>query len=222
MSKFDLNMPLSVELCEFIGAFIGDGFTNKYGRHHLVEFTGDARQDKEYLLNHIGKNANALFALHYCPYFSKAHNGMRIRFHNKQLFQFLTERFGMPKGKKCYTVKIPNEVLVARSELLSATIRGIFDTDGGLYIDNRPIYRKPYLRMELHMINPPLLNQVQTHLEKVGVKSKILSGGTRLQIMGKENVSDYLKKIGFSNRRHLDRLSKYDQEMIKLNKSDVA
>ena len=36
--SFDLNQPLSEELCEFLGSFSGDGFTNKYGSHYQTGF----------------------------------------------------------------------------------------------------------------------------------------------------------------------------------------
>ncbi len=48
--NFDLNLPLSKDLCEFIGAFIGDGFTNRYGSVYQTEITGDGKLDKKYLL----------------------------------------------------------------------------------------------------------------------------------------------------------------------------
>lgn len=41
----DFNMPLSEELCEFLGAFIGDGFTGKYGKTYWTELTGDKTLD---------------------------------------------------------------------------------------------------------------------------------------------------------------------------------
>ena len=46
--KFDLNMPLNLELAYFIGLFIGDGFTNKYGGYHLIQFTGDKKEEQFY------------------------------------------------------------------------------------------------------------------------------------------------------------------------------
>ena len=38
--RFSINIPLSKELAYFIGLFIGDGFTNKYGRYYLTQFVG--------------------------------------------------------------------------------------------------------------------------------------------------------------------------------------
>ena len=45
---FEFNMPLSEELCEFLGCFIGDGFTNKYNRTGQTQFAGDSRFDQQY------------------------------------------------------------------------------------------------------------------------------------------------------------------------------
>ena len=43
--KFDINLSLSLELAYFIGLFIGDGFTNKHGGYHIIQFTGDFSLD---------------------------------------------------------------------------------------------------------------------------------------------------------------------------------
>jgi len=43
-----LGIKLTKELCEFIGAFIGDGFIGKYGTHHILQITGDTHLDYNY------------------------------------------------------------------------------------------------------------------------------------------------------------------------------
>ncbi len=89
--SFDLALPLSKELCEFIGAFIGDGFTNKYGRHYLVEITGDSAFDEEYL-DHLAGNVFMLFDGLRARFFRvKNKRAIRMNFHSKQLFRLLTE-----------------------------------------------------------------------------------------------------------------------------------
>jgi len=48
---FDINMPLSKDLCEFLGAIIGDGCTNKYGHSYQTIIAGDKLLDKDYYNN---------------------------------------------------------------------------------------------------------------------------------------------------------------------------
>ena len=59
--NFDINMPLSEELCEFLGVIIGDGFTNKYGQMYQTQIAGDKILDKEYYVNNLSIICKKLF-----------------------------------------------------------------------------------------------------------------------------------------------------------------
>ena len=65
-NNFDLNQPITKELCEFVGAFIGDGHTNKYGRHFIIGFAGHANLDYEYYEKTIIPIAKKLFSFKTC------------------------------------------------------------------------------------------------------------------------------------------------------------
>lgn len=214
---YDLNIPLSQELCEFIGALIGDGFTNQYGSYYQTGFCGDKRFDKDYYDTLIIPIARDLFEAK--AHFRYKNNGMWINFHSVFMHKVLTERFGIPKGMKFDKVLIPEEILNSNQEFIVATLRGVFDTDGSIYFDKRKIYRKPYARIELNMKNPALIAQVHSCLQELGVNSKVLSCKTRLQIIGFDAVKGYLKKVGFSNKRHLKRTEKFAQALLQYNKS---
>ena len=58
---FDIGLELSTDLCEFVGAFIGDGFTGRYGGNYLTQFTGDARYEWEYFKYSLAPIAQKLF-----------------------------------------------------------------------------------------------------------------------------------------------------------------
>lgn len=205
---FDKDQKLTEELCEFLGAFIGDGFTNYYkNRSPFVQFTGDKRYDMDYYKDHIIKIAKKLFGVY--PYICtrKTNNTMYVTFFSKKLYEMLTERFGFPAGVKSYTVKIPQEVLDSEKKFIIPLLRGIFDTDGCIYYDRRPIYKTPYLRMDLHMNNKPLLKHIHSFLNEYGIAATQVKKFRSVQIVGKEKVEDYLRLIGFSNQRHIDRLN---------------
>jgi hypothetical protein len=51
--RFPMNIELTEEIAEIIGAFIGDGFTNKYNRTGMTQFTGDAKLDYQYITQHL-------------------------------------------------------------------------------------------------------------------------------------------------------------------------
>lgn len=131
INNFDLNMELSDELCEFIGAFIGDGYTSGKRNHYKTEFTGDLKLDKEYH-KYISSISFSIFnGVKAHNKISGEKNFIRTIFYSKQLHTLLTERFQFPEGVKCYTVKIPKEIIKSDEKFMFKTIRGIFDTDGG-------------------------------------------------------------------------------------------
>ncbi|MBI5553728.1 MAG: hypothetical protein HY917_03220 [Candidatus Diapherotrites archaeon] len=204
--SFDTSLPLNREVAEFVGAFIGDGFTARYGQKKhifMTQFTGDSRYDSSYYPNFIIPFAKRQF--HCLPRVRIKENVIRVTFYSKQLFGFLTERLGLPSGLKFDKVLIPEEIY-ATDSLCIACIRGIFDTDGCVFFDKRPAYRKPCLRIDLHMKNPPLLLQIQTRLREWGIRSFFLGNKHHIQITGPKAVKEFVEKVGFSNERHARKL----------------
>ncbi|MAG77769.1 hypothetical protein CL616_00200 [archaeon] len=206
IQKKDLDLPLSEELCEFVGVIIGDGFTNNYGHHYITQITSHRRLDREYLLKHIIPKSNKI--LNKRARIAENMNWIRINYYSKKVFLLLTQRFQIPKGKKSKTVKIPQEILNAKKELLSKTLRGIYDTDGYFYYDKRPMYKKPYPIIDLHMSNLPLLIQIKECLLKFNIKSTIRTKQTHLLIYGEKETNKFLENIGFKNQRHLSKITK--------------
>ncbi|GAH49169.1 unnamed protein product, partial [marine sediment metagenome] len=106
---FDININLSENLCEFIGAIIGDGFTNKYTNFYQTQITGDNLLDSDYYHNKLKPICENLFNI--SPKITKKGGWIRLNIYSKNLFEMLTKRFDIPAGKKCYTITIPNEIL---------------------------------------------------------------------------------------------------------------
>jgi len=204
-----MGMQLNVRLCEFIGALIGDGFHNMYqAGHYVIQFTGDLRLDYAYYNQTIMPSARILFD-NINPYIIRKGNTLRINFMSKRLFCMLKNRFRIPQGKKAYSVRIPEEILNSNDRLLIyATIRGIFDTDGCIYFDERLCYKKPYPRITLQISNKGLFHQLKEILKKdftlyasARTKRKFY-----IEIYGHQQLDKWLSLIGFSNPRHLDKI----------------
>ena len=151
-------MHLSKELCEFIGVIIGDGCTNKYGKIYQTNIAGDKLLDKEYYFNDISSICKNLFNI--SPRIMVRPSGMYINLYSKRVFEILTERFKIPRGVKCYTVRIPQEILEAPKEMVVATLRGMFNTDGGVGLDKRKTYKKPYIRINYTSASKILIEQI--------------------------------------------------------------
>jgi hypothetical protein len=206
---FDVNMPLTEELCEFLGVIIGDGCTNKYGKLYQTQIAGDKRLDKGYYTNNLSIICKNVFGI--TPRIVIRPKGIYMNLYSKRLFQLLTKRFKIPKGIKCYTVKIPNEIINASEKMLYSTVRGMFNTDGGIGIDKRKTYKKPYIRINYTSVSSVLILQLREILNKIEIPHSIHTQKNRktqqIQINGEKNVKKFIKNIGFSNSRHLSKLS---------------
>lgn len=203
--NFDDKQPLSKELCEFIGAFIGDGCIGKCGSYYFVQFTGHSELDKEYHLNTVIPIAKKLFNL--IPSVRYIDNTIRISLYSKKLISMLHERFGMPLGPKSKTVEIPKEILNSNPSNVFFTIRGIFDTDGCVFIDKRKIYLKPYPRITLQTVSKPLYHQLKNYFNLYHRENMKGKQNAYIEVYGHVQIDKWLKLIGFSNRRHLSKLS---------------
>ncbi len=205
------NFKLSPNICEFIGAFIGDGFFNCYNNKlYQIEFAGDNRYDLDYYKNTIIPYIKEVI-LEVKPhiYFVKNKNSLRVVFYSKQLFQFLKNELGFTPGVKTYTVTIPKMIMNAEERYINKTIRGIFDTDGSLFFDKRKKYTKPYPRICLQIASKPLYNQLVNYLSN---KFSIHHGKLvhrnlyYIELYGFDSLEKWMSIIGFSNPRHLNKL----------------
>lgn len=229
VTNFNLEIPLTENLCEFIGAFIGDGNLNlnKKGRFN-VNIVGHSKLDYNYLTKYIPSLILPIIHRKTSVYFRKNTNAMRIGFSSKFLGKLLTERFRFPAGAKTYTVQIPEEIINAEERFVFATIRGIFDTDGCVFIDKRKIYLKPYPRITLQVTSQNLANQLEIFLSKY---FKVYSSKTNrkikepkkfnsheiyaVEIYGLEQLEKWMKLIGFSNERHSNKVKPlFDDKLL--------
>jgi len=197
---FDLNQELSCELCEFIGAFMGDGHMGLYGHHAVVGFTGHAKLDNEYYYRTIIPAVKKLFQIQTCSIWKKE-NIMRVTFHSKRLVELLIKRFGFSTGVKFDKIVIPDEILYSSNEQhVAAVLRGMFDTDGCVFFDKRKIYRNPYMRFNLTMYNPPILDQVVQALAKLGIHSSRANSKKSIQITNSKNIEGFSGLLGFQTQ----------------------
>lgn len=211
IKRFIFNIKISPEICEFVGAFIGDGFFNCYNNKlYQVEFAGDSRFDLNYYEEKIIPIVKRIIPnIKPHIYKVKNKNSIRIVFYSKELFCFLRDSFGFIPGRKAHTIKIPSEILKSK-ELLNATIRGIFDTDGGIFLDRRKGYKQPYPRIIFQTVSEDLYYQLLNYLSE---DFKIYSRYNEkrniyvIEIYGHSQLKKWMSIIGFSNKRHLNKIA---------------
>jgi intein/homing endonuclease len=193
-------------LAEEIGAHIGDGSMGIYNGTHIVSFSGHPIDDKYYYkwlawcyLKLFGIKVNLR-----C--WSGAYGFQAI---SRDLVKFKCY-IGLPLGPKI-NINIPPVIQESENrKIISASIRGIFDTDGTLYFENRKSCLYP--RIQLKVSSKPLTKTVKEILIKRfnlrATSYNNVEKGRRyyfVEIRGKENLMKWIKLIGFRNLKHMSK-----------------
>jgi intein/homing endonuclease len=206
-------MILTERLSELIGAIIGNG--NIYSKKPCyVEIAGDPALDQSYFRLRLTKIIESELA--YRPKIRLHSGALRLRINNKTFVLFL-KKLGIPSGKcKTKTVVIP-DIILESCATTKRCIRGIFDTDGSVYFDRRNIYKKPYPRIELHLANEKLINQIYFILKKFGLNcrtSRRSDNSFSIYLNGASNVIKFLNDICLVNERHINRIEESYPELL--------
>ena len=195
---------------EFYGALLGDGWLSKLKYKnktiYLIGISGNRSLDREFLL-YLKENINKLFNRNAYLKERPKYNSIELNFAHKMLINLLHTQLDFPIGKKI-DLKISDKIYNLGYEKIKYVIRGIFDTDGHFYFDKTPVGR-PYPCIGLTMKAPRLMKQIYDILIKEGFKayhdkSKSVE---RIRLKGKIQVSKWMKEIGSSNKRNLDKIA---------------
>lgn len=155
----------SVEECELVGAFIGDGHVYRGFRKYIVGFTGDKIKDAAYF-DYLCSLIKTAWDIEKKPFFRSG--GLRIVFQSKQIALRLHDFFKLPKGHKCYTVTIP-QALASDWSNAKHVLRGLIDTDGSVFVSKKPGIEK-YPSLEITTTSPELAKQVRAILLAQGFR----------------------------------------------------
>lgn len=195
---------VSEKFAEFYGVMLGDGNLNKMKGYkvgtYMARIIGDSKLDYEYHINFLKPLIEDLFGLK-VKVGRQGKGTMYITIYSKLLVDFL-EQIGFKAGNKIKNrLDIPKWIK-ENDEFLKACLRGLYDTDGGIYqLNNQKTCQIAFTNH-----NSVLLKDVRDSLIKLGiVPSKIVSG-RRVYITKKSELQKFLKLIGFSNSRHSNKV----------------
>lgn len=133
---------------------------------------------------------------------------------NDDLIKF-KKNLGLPLGKKV-DIKIP-EYFLRNSQLKRTVLRGIFDTDGGIYLERKN--RKLYPRMYITTISFSLSEQLIKAFTELGFRitrySQLYNKDFNRQrsytlvIRGVEMFHKFMKEINPKNPKHVRKYKKF-------------
>lgn len=190
---------LNNDLAEFLGLLAGDGHVSKV--NYEVSVTCHKELDKDYATNRVTKLFLDLFSLNAIIKENKNNNAMKCLVHSKMLSEYLTTYFQIPRGKKKGKLHIPIQIRTEK-ELLASYVRGLFDTDGSIYLR-----RKSSLVLSIISRDPIFLNEVKNALTELGYSPSV--SGKNLYIYTQKEVKRFMIEVKPSNEKHLNRYDNF-------------
>ena len=179
-----------------------------------MDLTGHV-EEKEYYDNHV------------VPLFNKVFNlNLKARTYSKGTYGFVTtnnqfklfNELDFPYGKKSEIVRVPNLILKSKNKRLYARfLRGLFDTDGCLYFQNRKTGRNYskfkrkhnyYPIISLTSVSKLLMENISFMLKELGLKHftyehqpKNLRDSYRYMVIisGVKRLRRWMRLIGIKN-----------------------
>ena len=166
ISKGSASVPeeITPELAEFIGIVLGDGSIS-IGKYQICITLNSVLEEK--YMQIVKKYFTALFGKEPSICYSKNTKSVRCFIYSKDVYNFLTEKLGLPNGNRTYKENniIPS-VFFKDNLLLKRVIRGIFDTEGGFYQHN-----KTSPRIYIYNKSEALLDSIYLALIQLGYKA---------------------------------------------------
>jgi hypothetical protein len=198
-----IRPPYSTYFAELIGIILGDGTISNY----QVRVTLDRHRDKEYA--DFVKNL-MVSILGEAPAFAirEYDNTISLTLSGVGLVEML-EEVGMERGDKiAHQISFP--LWIRNNSAYSiACVRGLFDTDGGLYFHQKG--EKKYLGWCFCSHSEPLLADVYKTLRSLDFNVKN-AGGCKLCMYRLSSIERYLSLVGSSNPKNEARLKLYREQ----------
>ena len=203
----DITNPLFLE---FYGILLGDGWIGKYIYKEKINFligiSGHLKLDRDFLI-YCQMNIQELFKRKAYLKEKPKYNALEINFSHKSFLEELNRELGFPIGKKI-NLRISKKIASQGYNRLKHVIRGIFDTDGSFYLDKTPS-GKAYPCISIEMKAPILIGQVYECLISEGFKVNFQQrnfGKCRITLKGRRQLDKWMKEIGSSNPKHLNKI----------------
>lgn len=200
----EINYPSKSPLfSEAIGIILGDGCITKY----QVKISLNIEKEKEYA-KFIMKFFKELFGFS-GVFKPRKNNACDLVFSSVKLVKYLT-KMGLKIGDKiAQQVGIPKWILADR-ECMAVCLRGLIDTDGGVYYHNHVTKGNKYRHLGLGFTSHsfPLLKDTYNILVNLEFPAKIRYN-RHIFLYDRSAIKKYFADIGTHNKHHYLRFSNY-------------
>lgn len=206
--EFNFPRVRNADLAEFIGILLGDGGITR----EQACITLNSEEDKEYLW-YVLRLITELF--HFSASFFKRKNCKAnvIYCNGVKLINYLLQ-LGLKVGNKVrQQVDVPEWIKVNKIYSISC-LRGLMDTDGGVFVHRYKVHGKEYKYLKICFTNRsmPLLMFVSKVLKDLGYTPKevLKTENKKVWLYNQGEVLRYLHVVGTHNQRLYKRLEESD------------
>lgn len=210
-SSLTLPQKVTIDLAEETGLHIGDGSMNFYKNNcclrGLYSLRGHLIDDREHYDRFIKSLYISLYDLKLNLREMPMTGVYGFQKWSNDLVNFKHKFLGLPLGKKI-NIKIP-KCLLKDINLSRSVVRGIFDTDGMVYL--QPKYGRLYPRIEISTISKYLGIQLNQIINKLGIRATVYVVKKRydgwleqykLSVRGVEMLDKWFRIISPHNPKH--------------------
>lgn len=192
----------SKELAELFGILLGDGGITD----NQIRVTLNRKTDREYA-NFVSRLIYKIFKEK--PSINKRKNVLNLTLSGVNIVESL-EKLGLKRGNK-----VANQVPISRwilnnRNFAKACVRGLIDTDGGVYFHNHVTNGIRYTHFGLTFSNHsrPIIQGVNKILRESSFTPSIVKN-RKIYIYTLSEIKRYFQIIGSSNPKHTQRFNHY-------------
>ncbi|OGH08766.1 MAG: hypothetical protein A2152_00070 [Candidatus Levybacteria bacterium RBG_16_35_6] len=198
---YDLPKDYDAYLAELVGILLGDGGITS----SQVTITLNSEADKDYI-GFVSSLAFSLFKERPKSFNKKDCRAVTLYYNGSLLIRYLCS-IGLRVGNKVkQQVGVPDWITSSPSFKI-ACLRGLMDTDGGVFIHRYSVNGKNYMYKKISFSNRsvPLLHFVFNTLTELGFTPKIIDKveNKKVWLYNETEVKRYLSQVGSNNQRLL-------------------
>ena len=204
-----LPQEMTTDLAEEIGLHLGDGSMNFYSNKGLFQLRGHINDDKKHYLSRIRPLYKKLYNLDVNLREMPSSGVVGFQVWSDAMVSFKKKVLNLPLGPK-NEIGIPS--LINNNELFFSFMKGLFDTDGSLHIENKR--GKPYPRIDIKTTSRRLCLQIHRLLNEKGIratyykykrKEKNWKDLYSIIVRGFVPIRKWFEHIGSNNPKHIEK-----------------
>lgn len=199
----------SKDLAEMLGILVGDGHLSDYQTSMTTSSITDLGH-----ASFVSKLFKKLFKIEAPIQKNSRSNSVDVIASSKKLVDFLV-LMGMIKGHKIHNgLRIPEWILEDK-KFWKPFIRGLFDTDGCVYLDRHYRENKTYKHIGWTISSnaDKLIIDIISVLKKLGYSPSYRESQHSVYLRKQMEISRYFEEIGTHNPKHLSRYRQFKGEV---------